>query len=890
MSAYSKVYKHNIDKQVPVKLNPSSPFGVNKTNLSTSPTGQWTCKCKDGYEDLFIQQVEGGSCDTEIACGAQVPIIAPDGESPQTYKLYEQMDSNGNPIFKDGYVYGNRLTSYNTTRTNSCIVPTTATPIHDGGDKPYTEYTVSTNADPTCIPNQFSNACSIQGPGNIVTTIRGSNNPGDPEKFRVSPPFPPPVPLGIQTCPDTWSGNGTVSNPCLSPDKTTTLAYLTPDGEFLSSFNCIDDVRNKQIGGSYGTSTYKSIQWNTVNSNIIPQPICEGVTNLCSANCVGENEVCTTTYKNNDYVHSTFCVGPECSGASGNKLSNWNGTVDGSLFDENLKPSFVTEPQNQSYGGQCTCDNVSLNPDNITVNEIPAYQIPGGLENESSWWSCITDPCWSKQYPNGKFNGTECICSDGSGTSSSGGDYNSAISWNPTNELPRCISDPCNPGGFATQHSDILREYVGVDCSKDFVCKNNKCWYLSSTPCVSDNDCVQSAPDFPGDKVCNTAGLCLYEDLQRKVYGTKCNCNGLSDNEPCTECAMGTSQDPNTNACSSHCVCGPGYQQILNTNNPVGYMCQEMCTPNPCENNGTCTVKNGIVQCECLPCFTGNRCETIASNGPGTTCESDTDCCEGLTCMGQNKSAPSSQKVCAQWETSELPDQNLPCESTNDCPDPSNNSIQYTCTKYTFGNSCYTNTSCTSNSDCVDKQNKYTGTCQDTAYGKRCFWTDEYVTPHPPTIPSYANDVSWGSNQFQCLEQVPSWSLQLTPKGHSTPFVYGNYKLYRIPNSPMNFRIVNLTGTTGGTYITSGTINVYKGGDPYTYVALSVYVLVGGSYSGDYGPYAGAVSIDYENGSPEQGGCISNKTGYNYAIQLYGDPDTYTPTTYPFNLFLYPQY
>lgn len=39
------------------------------------------------------------------------------------------------------------------------------------------------------------------------------------------------------------------------------------------------------------------------------------------------------------------------------------------------------------------------------------------------------------------------------------------------------------------------------------------------------------------------------------------------------------------------------------------------CSPNPCKNNGVCTISNGMVSCDCPSTYTGTRCET-----PRQTC------------------------------------------------------------------------------------------------------------------------------------------------------------------------------------------------------------------------------------------------------------------------------
>ena len=35
-----------------------------------------------------------------------------------------------------------------------------------------------------------------------------------------------------------------------------------------------------------------------------------------------------------------------------------------------------------------------------------------------------------------------------------------------------------------------------------------------------------------------------------------------------------------------------------------------LCTPNPCENNGTCMLEQPSFKCNCTPEYEGKRCET----------------------------------------------------------------------------------------------------------------------------------------------------------------------------------------------------------------------------------------------------------------------------------------
>lgn len=50
----------------------------------------------------------------------------------------------------------------------------------------------------------------------------------------------------------------------------------------------------------------------------------------------------------------------------------------------------------------------------------------------------------------------------------------------------------------------------------------------------------------------------------------------------------------------------------------IGATCNvkiDPCSPNPCKNNGVCTISNGAATCDCPSTYTGTRCET-----PRQTC------------------------------------------------------------------------------------------------------------------------------------------------------------------------------------------------------------------------------------------------------------------------------
>jgi hypothetical protein len=79
----------------------------------------------------------------------------------------------------------------------------------------------------------------------------------------------------------------------------------------------------------------------------------------------------------------------------------------------------------------------------------------------------------------------------------------------------------------------------------------------------------------------------------------------------------------NNNYCSSKALCQPGYRALLNNSklpycicpyNYIGKRCEllpESCSPNPCQNGGTCFQRSGAdeFKCECTERYAGLKCE-----------------------------------------------------------------------------------------------------------------------------------------------------------------------------------------------------------------------------------------------------------------------------------------
>ncbi|XP_076628821.1 cubilin [Colletes latitarsis] len=101
--------------------------------------------------------------------------------------------------------------------------------------------------------------------------------------------------------------------------------------------------------------------------------------------------------------------------------------------------------------------------------------------------------------------------------------------------------------------------------------------------------------------------------------------NGIGPNgcQPITDVSAGTACASNPcvhgrcvpGSIEQHyvCVCESGYTGLTcnDTINP--------CLPNPCQNNGVCTVVHGAVTCDCPATATGNRCETLRQTCGGVS-------------------------------------------------------------------------------------------------------------------------------------------------------------------------------------------------------------------------------------------------------------------------------
>ncbi len=86
---------------LPSYLGKCDEFTSDTVLTNTGAGTTWSCQCKQSMAGLFVQNVEGGNCNVQVACGAPVGVAA-----------QVNVGSDTEPVFEERVVYPNRLTSY----------------------------------------------------------------------------------------------------------------------------------------------------------------------------------------------------------------------------------------------------------------------------------------------------------------------------------------------------------------------------------------------------------------------------------------------------------------------------------------------------------------------------------------------------------------------------------------------------------------------------------------------------------------------------------------------------------------------------------------------------------------------------------------------------------
>ena len=267
--------------------------------------------------------------------------------------------------------------------------------------------------------------------------------------------------------------------------------------------------------------------------------------------------------------------------------------------------------------------------------------------------NCELEPCKNGGHCLAGFYGShQCICPSGL----TGEDCSSII--------PACDASPCLnegrcldiEGGFHT--CECTREFRGTNCEfplqVDNLCSSNPCHNVSictsgreaftcSCPAnYTGSDCsLESASLDPcGSNPCQYGSTCLPQQDTMTNYSCVCsdgfegrNCElNIDDCDPNPCQNGGTCQDK---IAGFICNCPEEIAgRVCDVFCPFGHrgdFCEispQYCDPNPCNNDGICTVNANLAgyTCSCLPGFTGTTCDVAVQ------CQSSL-CLNGGSCI-----------------------------------------------------------------------------------------------------------------------------------------------------------------------------------------------------------------------------------------------------------------
>lgn len=610
---------------LPAYLNKCNPSTTDTVLTNEGDATSWACECKPKYAGIFTQAVEGGSCDTQLACGGYGPQVGSDGE-PIKYKVGTYTDEASEPHFEEKPVVVNRLTSQDPTHTEPCTAFLRTQPIVTTGEMlPYNEYVVSPESDPTCDVPQWNNKCTVlSSDGSYIQQVaRGSGLPGDPFQQRVSPAYFSPVPPGMQPCPDDFDGQGTPSHPCVNPkNKTQTAQFFTDHGEWNGQVTNLAELRASKVPWDTKNVAWQDKDappWRSINRD----PLIDELNCLESSSYSTKADYDSTA---KDFNHTSQCAGKSCTGGKGTRRAEWDGTRDGPLLDQDWMPYWVTGGR---YGGQCTCDGV--NPKDTVAGLVSAIDIKDANSREN-WWKCIPNSCTTASFPLASYDkdSGKCDCTSATATVSNTPPFKSGMSYKTPTEPPVCVDDPCNPGGMHVR-PDLMcstnRDCEGLCLNKNESTGLGTCfikWDSNSVKCTNDLDCVGILEGQDAVVKCHKpdpdkSGTCAVQDLQRARVGHSCTYD--------TECNYGACEADGK--CAGGCACSPGNAQDDDYGaSPLGYFCASRCNPSPCVNGGTCYLgPDGEAKCHCPDCTSGEFCETNGGLPLGATCYWHESCC-----------------------------------------------------------------------------------------------------------------------------------------------------------------------------------------------------------------------------------------------------------------------
>lgn len=644
---------------LPDYMNKCNPY-TSDTLLSTGPHGtSWSCKCKSTMAGVFVQGVEGGSCDVQVACG----------RSPVSAQV--NVGTLRAPRFQTRTVQPNRIVSYEDRERGSvpCAYKTTTNAQGDVVPHP--------QADPTCIPRIHSNKCTITDGHGHRQVIRGSGAPGDPEIKRTSPHFNVPVPPGLNRCPDGWDGHGTDARPCTKQGEDSFTLFTEeggwkgPDATSMQTLKSWWGGRGRWTGVNYLAMT-------DVN---------------CFEHIFGETS-------------ESLCVSADCDAAYGTRKRDWDGDVDGPLTDRDGRPQWETEGD---YGGQCECAPGEtsdgwrcVNSNCANASHPDAYEdgdtcvcppqretlpfatsIPYKHPNAAA--TCVDDPC----NPSGvAVNAAQTTCTDESDCTgvcvqkqcyiptglSCDSDANcSNMTGGMSQNVAKCVDNAC-------VILDMQRAQMGSTCSDDANCSLGACTGdEGAKTCTGGCACSSGFKQVSDGGVSPLGATCVDDCVGKCKNGgmcvplpngsTECRCTAFYGGEHCETavCASDYEYCDAQTPCCNQCLCNSQSSSCCNRfpdlkapdQNSVLACVNNTCQPNKLsdadyaslqcfDGQGQCKPASHYTpeplvcsgwgamdadgRCRCHASRVGDACQDKTCSDEHQQCTFDADCCNNCEC------------------------------------------------------------------------------------------------------------------------------------------------------------------------------------------------------------------------------------------------------------------
>ena len=616
---------------LPAYVNACNPY-TSDTVLSDVGTGpQWVCECKYNNPQIFQQNAEGTDCSVPIACGAQEPQFVKD----KVVKVmkYKSTDSSCTNLMIGGVPapdndwklcdsYPNQLVSSNPGSTSACTVPTDQTTTAIDTKLSYVAYQPSLIADPTCIIQPFTNVCTVQTAfdknNQVIATqvLRGSGSANDPKLSRVWPPFPDILPIGMQACPDNWSGKGTVQDPCndgVSPTPFT-FSYLDSNGQWNGKYLSLQDLRNEGYTG--GTSA----------------TIC-GTDSDCKSPqfCSGAG-VCVTSCDPSDPSKA-------CSDASPCISGDFKGDFCSHINDDSCRlPGNSVLPVGLSgtLGALKwkTVNSGCVSPPLCIESSTSLQSIKRAWDTPKNLFPVTSDNIGSSTCSNLKAPICEC----------------------PSTILAQTCTDD---NGCKTGNVCNIVPIFAKSCTADSECHSNHCnGGQCSVACNTGDDCDQTT----NKQFCSNAKMCSTGFCGCDVQGSNYTCNNPEDSELCSAvngfqqnaydgALDGPVDDVDGASLGAACSCQGFSFDDMGQKVPLipgAYIDSSLnwtCVPDPCFIPGANSYyDNTRKQCECgmdshgstyyswntndgVPSCQRDPCNPIGSTSPiQVVCKTDDDC------------------------------------------------------------------------------------------------------------------------------------------------------------------------------------------------------------------------------------------------------------------------